>query len=47
MIRRLHSSKASEPVLEVDYAVATRGLGLTHEQFVDLCILCGCDYTDR
>nr|WNL50292.1 Flapendonuclease [Marseillevirus sp.] len=22
-------------------------LGLTHEQFLDLCILCGCDYNDR
>jgi hypothetical protein len=22
------------------------GLGLTMDQFVDLCILCGCDYCD-
>ena len=22
-------------------------LGLTHEQFIDLCILCGCDYTAK
>ena len=21
------------------------GLGLTKEQFIDMCILCGCDYT--
>lgn len=24
---------------------AFQGLDLTHERFVDLCILCGCDYT--
>ncbi|CAM9768791.1 unnamed protein product [Phaeothamnion confervicola] len=23
-----------------------QGLGITQEQFVDICILCGCDYTD-
>ena len=22
-----------------------KGLELTHKEFVDLCILCGCDYT--
>ena len=25
---------------------ALAGLQLTHAQFIDLCILCGCDYTD-
>lgn len=39
-------ASAETPILEFDYAVALRELGLTREQFVDLCILCGCDYTD-
>ena len=25
-------------------AQVIEGLGLTHEQFIDMCILCGCDY---
>lgn len=25
--------------------VRVQGLELTHEKFVDLCVLCGCDYT--
>lgn len=33
-----------QPILEIDLEVALRGLDLTFEQFVDLCILCGCDY---
>ena len=39
-------ASADNPILEFDYATALRELGLTREQFVDLCILCGCDYTD-
>ncbi len=26
------------------HAQVLEGLGLTSDQFVDLCILCGCDY---
>jgi flap endonuclease-1 len=33
-----------QPILEIDLEAALRGLELTFEQFVDLCILCGCDY---
>lgn len=22
-------------------------MGITYDQFVDICILCGCDYTSR
>lgn len=34
----------------VDAVVATfmtrlQGLQLSHENFIDLCVLCGCDYT--
>ncbi|XP_024389205.1 flap endonuclease 1-A isoform X2 [Physcomitrium patens] len=34
------------PVLEFDIAKVLEGLGLNMDQFVDLCILCGCDYCD-
>jgi flap endonuclease-1 len=30
----------------MEYSKAIEGLGLTHDQFVDLCILLGCDYCD-
>jgi 5'-3' exonuclease len=33
-----------QPILEIDLNLALCGLDLTYEQFVDLCILCGCDY---
>lgn len=33
-----------QPILEIDLNVALCGLDITFEQFVDLCILCGCDY---
>ncbi|KAK9804920.1 hypothetical protein WJX72_012073 [[Myrmecia] bisecta] len=32
------------PVNEYEYAKVLEGLNLTAEQFIDLCILCGCDY---
>lgn len=48
LIRRLTFSQAAGkdkiPILEIDYQLVISGLGLTYEQFVDLCILCGCDY---
>lgn len=36
--------KDKQPILEIDCETILSGLGLTYEQFVDLCILCGCDY---
>jgi 5'-3' exonuclease len=39
-------ASAESPILEFDYAAALRELNLSREAFVDLCILCGCDYTD-
>jgi 5'-3' exonuclease len=48
LLRKMTFSQAAkQPIMEVDYAKVLSGLGLTHEEFVDLCILCGCDYTDR
>lgn len=38
------SGKDKQPILEIDFEAVIRGLELTYEQFVDLCILCGCDY---
>lgn len=35
------------PITEIDQPAALSELGLTHEQFIDLCILCGCDYCGR
>ncbi|KAJ0394553.1 hypothetical protein P43SY_010605 [Pythium insidiosum] len=47
LFRRLTISAAKKvPILEVKLDRALEALGLTHEQFVDLCILCGCDYCD-
>ena len=37
-------ASAKLPVQEYDYAKVLEELGLTADQFVDLCILCGCDY---
>ena len=44
LLRGFNSKK--EPVIEINYSELISGLEMTHEQFVDLCILCGCDYTD-
>ena len=48
LLRRMtFAASNKQPILEVDYQKVLAGLQLTHAQFVDLCILCGCDYTDR
>lgn len=44
LLRGLNSKK--EPITEVNYDEMLKGLDLTHQQFVDMCILCGCDYTE-
>ena len=47
LIRKMAFANASKSMVQtVDYAKAVNGLGLTHDQFVDLCILLGCDYCD-
>jgi flap endonuclease-1 len=38
-------SKANNDLVEIDLAKVLDSLKLTQEEFVDLCILCGCDYT--
>ena len=50
LVRRLTFSQGGgskdkqQPILELDLETVLQGLELTYEQFVDLCILCGCDY---
>lgn len=47
LVRNLTFSQANlekKGVMIIDHAKALEGLGLTEDQFVDLCILCGCDY---
>jgi len=47
LVRHLNAAESRKlPIVEVNLAAALAGLKLTHEQFIDLCILCGCDYTD-
>ena len=46
LVRRLSVSEArQQPILQFDLAEALTTWGITRSQFVDLCILCGCDYT--
>lgn len=45
LLRHLTFSGArKEPIVEIDLALVLQGLNLTMDQFIDLCILCGCDY---
>lgn len=47
LLRHLTYSEAKkEPIMEVRLDTALAGLGFTMDQFVDLCILLGCDYSD-
>ena len=38
------AASAKLPIIEYEYDKVLEGLQLTSDQFVDLCILCGCDY---
>lgn len=46
LLRKLTFSQGGkvQPIVEIDFELAISGLGLTYEEFIDLCILCGCDY---
>jgi len=43
LLRGFNSKK--EPVCQIDLALVLEGFGMTQTEFIDLCILCGCDYT--
>lgn len=50
LVRRLTfaqggSKDKQQPILELDLELVLKGLDVSYEQFVDLCILCGCDYS--
>ena len=38
-------AREKQPVIEIDTEKVLTEMGLSYEQFVDLCILCGCDYS--
>ena len=47
LLRKMTFANASKStVQQMNYAKAIEGLELTHAQFVDLCIMMGCDYCD-
>lgn len=47
LLRNLLSPESKKiPVREFDLQAALDGIQITKSQFIDLCILCGCDYTD-
>ncbi|QLG72612.1 hypothetical protein HG535_0D03200 [Zygotorulaspora mrakii] len=47
LLRHLTFSEAKkEPIHEIDTELVLKGLDLTIEQFIDLCIMLGCDYCE-
>ncbi|KAK9786073.1 hypothetical protein WJX73_007328 [Symbiochloris irregularis] len=45
LIRNLMAATSQKlPINDYEYDKVLTGLGLTNEQFIDMCILCGCDY---
>ncbi len=47
LVRKLWGSEAAKiPVLEFSLEKALAGLGLTMDQFVEVCMLAGCDYCE-
>jgi flap endonuclease-1 len=45
MVRDVNNKK--EPLTEISRERAIADLGLSEEQFIDMCILCGCDYATK
>jgi len=47
LLRNLSASAARKlPILQIDLKILLEDLDMTMEQFIDVCILCGCDYTN-
>jgi flap endonuclease-1 len=47
LLRNLTASEARKlPVQEIDLKKVLEGMAITMDQFIDICILCGCDFTD-
>lgn len=48
LVRNLTAAEARKlPVKEYDYSKVLAGLQLNKDEFIDLCILLGCDYCDK
>ncbi|KAL4853815.1 Flap endonuclease 1 [Chlorella vulgaris] len=48
LIRHLMAPASQKtPAMEFDHALVLSELGLTNDQFIDVCIMCGCDYTSK
>ena len=46
LLRRMMAPEAKKlPILEFNYEKMLAELGMGQDEFVDMCILCGCDYT--
>lgn len=43
LMRGFNSKK--EPITQINLAAMLEGFEMTMDEFIDLCILCGCDYT--
>lgn len=46
LLRNLSVSKKKQGVVELSLDKILKELEISHDQFIDLCILLGCDYTD-
>jgi len=47
LVRKMTFASAAKSMVQtINYQKALEGLGLSHDEFVDLCILLGCDYCD-
>mmetsp|Transcript_605 Transcript_605/g.800 ORF Transcript_605/g.800 Transcript_605/m.800 type:complete len:440 (+) Transcript_605:204-1523(+) len=46
LLRKMTFANAKTDLQTMNYDKALKGLEITHDQFVDLCILLGCDYCD-
>lgn len=45
LLRGFNSKK--EPITQIDLKVMLTEFDMNMDQFIDLCILCGCDYTNN
>ena len=45
LLRGFNSKK--EPITQIDLSLILDGFGMNMDEFIDLCILCGCDYTNN
>eukprot|EP00161_Ancyromonas_sigmoides_P011743 TRINITY_DN2964_c0_g1_i1.p1 TRINITY_DN2964_c0_g1~~TRINITY_DN2964_c0_g1_i1.p1 ORF type:complete len:399 (-),score=82.33 TRINITY_DN2964_c0_g1_i1:160-1311(-) len=47
LLRHMTFSESRKmPIVEFDLAKILEGFGVSMPEFIDMCILCGCDYTD-